>query len=248
MLRALLVVASLAALSGARSGPQEPVQESTPATPERFRWNVLFAIADDWGWPHAGVLGDGAARTPTFDGLAASGVLFDRAFVSSPSCTPSRNAILTGQHFFRLGEGANLWSTLGPEHEVYPLLLEDAGYHVGHWRKAWGRATGRPSAASGTPRAGATGRSRPSSKRAPRTRHSASGSGRAIRIGPTCARRARRAGSTPPTWTCRRPTRTRRSSAVTSRTTSRRSSASTPTWAARWRCSRSVARSSAPSS
>ena len=25
-----------------------------------------------------------------------------------------------------------------PEHEVYPLLLEDAGYHVGHWRKAWG--------------------------------------------------------------------------------------------------------------
>ena len=138
ILRVLLVAASLAALSGARSGSQEQARGAAPQTSEGPRWNVLFAIADDWGWPHAGVLGDSAARTPTFDGLAAGGVLFDRAFVSSPSCTPSRNAILTGQHFFRLGEGANLWSTLGPEHEVYPLLLEDAGYHVGHWRKAWG--------------------------------------------------------------------------------------------------------------
>ena len=27
---------------------------------------------------------------------------------------------------------------MAPEHPVYPSLLEDAGYHVGHWRKAWG--------------------------------------------------------------------------------------------------------------
>ena len=102
ILRVLLVAASLAALSGARSGSQEQARGAAPQTSEGPRWNVLFAIADDWGWPHAGVLGDSAARTPTFDGLAAGGVLFDRAFVSSPSCTPSRNAILTGQHFFRL--------------------------------------------------------------------------------------------------------------------------------------------------
>ena len=102
------------------------------------RPNILFAIADDWGWPHAGALGDDVVRTPTFDRLAAEGAMFERAFVSSPSCTPSRNAVLTGQHFFRLGEGASLWSTLAPAHPVFPLLLEDAGYHVGHWRKAWG--------------------------------------------------------------------------------------------------------------
>lgn len=131
--RSLLVLASLVTVCGA--APRAHQDSAVEAEP---RWNVLFAIADDWGWPHAGVLGDSAARTPTFDRLAASGVLFDSAFVSSPSCTPSRNAILTGQHFFRLGEGANLWSTLGPSHDVYPLMLEDAGYHVGHWRKAWG--------------------------------------------------------------------------------------------------------------
>jgi len=102
------------------------------------RPNILFCIADDWGWPHAGVYGDGVVKTPTFDRLAREGVVFDHAYVSSPSCTPSRNAILTGQHHWRLEEGANLHSTLDASIPVYPLLLGDAGYHVGHWRKCWG--------------------------------------------------------------------------------------------------------------
>jgi arylsulfatase A-like enzyme len=100
--------------------------------------NILFCIADDWGWPHAGVYDDPVVLTPTFDCIAREGILFDHAFVSSPSCTPSRNAILTGQYHWRLEEGANLWSTLDVKFPVFPLLLEKAGYHVGHWRKCWG--------------------------------------------------------------------------------------------------------------
>jgi N-sulfoglucosamine sulfohydrolase len=102
------------------------------------RPNILFAIADDWGWPHAGAYGDPVVATPTFDRLAREGVLFEHAYVSSPSCTPSRNAILTGQAFWRLAEGANLHSTLDAAQPVYPLLLEAAGYHIGHWRKSFG--------------------------------------------------------------------------------------------------------------
>ncbi|MGE0145214.1 MAG: sulfatase [Planctomycetota bacterium] len=102
------------------------------------RPNILFAMADDWGWPHAGALGDDVVATPNFDRIAREGVLFDHAFVSSPSCTPSRNAILTGQHFWRLGEGANLHSTLDVAHPTFIGALRDAGYLVGHWRKAWG--------------------------------------------------------------------------------------------------------------
>ncbi len=102
------------------------------------RPNILFCIADDWGWPHAGVYGDPVVETPTFDRIAREGVLFDRAFVASPSCTPSRNSILTGQMFYRLEEGANLWSTLKTKFPVYPLLLEKAGYQLGRWRKSWG--------------------------------------------------------------------------------------------------------------
>jgi len=100
--------------------------------------NILFAIADDWGWPHAGAYGDPVVQTPAFDRLAMEGVLFNHAYISSPSCTPSRNAILTGQYHWRLGPGANLWSTLDPSTPVYPLILEDAGYKIGRFRKSWG--------------------------------------------------------------------------------------------------------------
>ncbi len=102
------------------------------------RPNILFCIADDWGWPHAGAYGDSVVQTPAFDRLAREGILFENAFVTAPSCTPCRNSILTGQWHWRLEEGGNLWSTLHPKFPVYPLLLEDAGYSVGHWRKAWG--------------------------------------------------------------------------------------------------------------
>ncbi len=102
------------------------------------RPNILFCIADDWGWPDASAYGNGSVKTPTFDRLASEGVLFDNAFVAATSCTPSRNCILTGQWVWRLGEGANQRSTLHPQFPVFPLLLRDAGYHVGHWRKAWG--------------------------------------------------------------------------------------------------------------
>ncbi len=102
------------------------------------RPNILFCIADDWGWPHANAYGDKVVNTPAFNRLASEGILFENAFVSSPSCTPSRNAILTGQFHWRLQEGANLWSTLDVKHPVYPLLLEKVGYHVGYWRKSFG--------------------------------------------------------------------------------------------------------------
>lgn len=111
--------------SAARSEPDRPV-------------SILFAIADDWGCPDAGAYGSPAARTPTFDRLADEGALFTRAFCAAPSCTPSRNAILTGQAPHRLGAGANLWSELSPAYEVYPDLLEQAGYRTGRMRKGYG--------------------------------------------------------------------------------------------------------------
>jgi arylsulfatase A-like enzyme len=105
------------------------------------RPNILFCIADDWGWPHAGAYGDPVVKTPTFDRIAAEGALFQHAHVSSPSCTPCRNSIMTGQWHWRLGEGANLYGTLRQELEVYAHLLGDAGYHTGSWRKSFGPGT-----------------------------------------------------------------------------------------------------------
>jgi N-sulfoglucosamine sulfohydrolase len=102
------------------------------------RPNFLFAIADDWGWPHASAYGDQVVQTPAFDRIAREGVLFDNAFVSSPSCTPSRGAILTGQHFWRLKAGANLWCIFPNESPSYVEVLQQHGYTAGHAGKAWG--------------------------------------------------------------------------------------------------------------
>ena len=105
---------------------------------DQGRPNILFAISDDQSWPHAGAYGDKIVKTPVFDRIAREGVLLTHAFVSAPSCTPSRAAILTGQDFWRLEEGASLMGTLPKKFEVYPDLLETAGYFVGFSGKGWG--------------------------------------------------------------------------------------------------------------
>jgi len=112
------------------------------------RPNILFAIADDWSWPHAGAHGDTAVRTPAFDRLAREGVLFAQAYTAAASCTPSRGAILTGQWPHRLEAGVNLWSHLDQKFRCYPDLLQAAGYRIGCCRKGWG-----PGSLEGTGRA-----------------------------------------------------------------------------------------------
>ena len=103
------------------------------------RPNVLFCMADDWGWPHAGAYGDEGIKTPNFDRIAREGMLFNHTYVSSPSCTPSRNALITGKYHWQLDSGANLWSELPVEHESFVHLLADAGYVIGQNRaKTWG--------------------------------------------------------------------------------------------------------------
>lgn len=95
------------------------------------RPNILFCLADDWGWPHASCLGDSVIKTPAFDRIVKEGVLFRNAHCAAPSCSPSRAAILTGQWPWRLGDGANLRGSMDKRFKVYPDLLEKAGYYVG---------------------------------------------------------------------------------------------------------------------
>ena len=134
---AILVLASFFVCDGASTA-----EAANASGLEQSRPNILFAIADDWGWPHAGAYGDPVLKTPTFDRLTREGVLFHHAYVSSPSCTPSRGAILTGQWHWRLEGAGNLWSVFPDKFDTYPEILQKAGYAVGHSRKAWG--PGRP--------------------------------------------------------------------------------------------------------
>lgn len=69
-----------------------------------FRPNILFCVSDDQSYTHTGANGDPVVKTPAFDRVAREGIRFTRAFCDAPSCGPSRSAILTGQHIWRLEE------------------------------------------------------------------------------------------------------------------------------------------------
>ncbi|MBN2450295.1 MAG: sulfatase [Lentisphaeria bacterium] len=110
------------------------------------RPNILFAFADDWGRyasAYRRVEGDRTPNalidTPNVDRVAREGVLFTNAFVPAPSCTPCRSSLLAGRYFWQTGLGAILqcavWDDAIPS---YPLILEEAGYHIGYTYKAWG--------------------------------------------------------------------------------------------------------------
>lgn len=101
------------------------------------RPNILFAMADDQSWLHTSFAGDPTTSTPNFDRVAREGLYFTHCFSACPSCTPSRSAILTGQDIWRLQQAGVLYGSIPPETPLFPLALEDAGYHVGYTGKGW---------------------------------------------------------------------------------------------------------------
>lgn len=102
------------------------------------RPNILFVIADDWGFGHAGAYGASWVKTPNFDRVAREGVLFMNCFTSNPKCSPCRASILTGRNTWQLKEAVNHMSIFPSDFPVYPDLLEKAGYMVGLTGKGWG--------------------------------------------------------------------------------------------------------------
>lgn len=113
------------------------------------RPNILFCFADDWG-RYASIYGEieshpspnQVVKTPNIDRVARRGTLFRRAYVNAPSCTPCRSALLSGRYFFNTGRAAILqgaqWDSSIPS---FPLLLKDAGYHIGETYKVWSPGT-----------------------------------------------------------------------------------------------------------
>ena len=113
---------------------------ATPATwaATNDRPNVLFIIFDDWGWRDAGAYGSTWVKTPNFDRVAREGVLFKHAFTSNPKCSPCRASILTGRNSWQLREAVSHNGYFPAGFEVFPDLLEKAGYTVGLTGKGWG--------------------------------------------------------------------------------------------------------------
>jgi arylsulfatase A-like enzyme len=103
--------------------------------------NIIFILTDDQGYGDLGRHGHPLLKTPHTDRLHDESVRFDNFYVS-PSCSPTRAALLTGMHEFRNG----VTHTRAPREHLWkdatllPQLLKTAGYktgHIGKWHLGW---------------------------------------------------------------------------------------------------------------
>ncbi|MFH4969489.1 sulfatase [Gaetbulibacter sp. M240] len=122
--------------------------------------NVVILFVDDWGWSDVGYRND-RFYTPNIDQLKSDGMEFVRAYIPTPTCSPSRASLLTGKEAIRLemprhiehknkdgtnDEKYNYWKNDPanmpsinwlPLHEItYAEVLKDQGYFnnfIGKW-------------------------------------------------------------------------------------------------------------------
>ena len=125
-----------------------PVAVAAAAEPTA-RPNVLFIIADDASC-HFGAYRCSWAKTPNIDALAASGIVFDNAYVPTSKCSPCRAGLLTGRNPWQLEEAANHWPTFPPKFMAFTEVLAANGIGCGAKGKVWGPGVAKT--ADGAPR------------------------------------------------------------------------------------------------
>jgi N-acetylglucosamine-6-sulfatase len=99
--------------------------------------NFLVILIDDLRYDEFGAGGHPYMKTPNVDRLADEGALFERAFHTTPICSPNRASIVTGQYASRHGIIDNV-ARDAMSHRLpnYHLELRKAGYetaHIGKW-------------------------------------------------------------------------------------------------------------------
>ena len=98
------------------------------------RPNILVVIGDDIGWKDYGCYGHPSIRTPNIDALAAAGLKFTHAFLTTSSCSPSRISILSGRYPHQTG-AEDLHMRLPAGGVFISTPLREAGYFTGHMLK-----------------------------------------------------------------------------------------------------------------
>lgn len=105
---------------------------SATAAQNPTRPNILWIKIEDWS-PDLSCYGTKGIHTPNVDKLATQGIRYERAFTTSPVCSTSRSAMMTG--FYQNYIGAEQHRTADKKPLPYgirpiPHLLKDAGYYT----------------------------------------------------------------------------------------------------------------------
>lgn len=93
--------------------------------------NIVWIMAEDISTELA-CYGHPAVKTPNLDHLAGQGIRYTHAFCTAPSCTPSRNAMMTGVYQTKTDTQDQRRRGITLPTEIKPIthLLRRAGYHT----------------------------------------------------------------------------------------------------------------------
>ncbi|XP_077513067.1 uncharacterized protein LOC144124306 [Amblyomma americanum] len=102
--------------------------------------HIVYLLADDMGWDDVSFHGSSQIPTPNLDALAADGVILNSLY-AQPSCSPSREALMSGRYPIRTGlhglpiQASEPWG-LPLDVRILPQYLQELGYEthlVGKW-------------------------------------------------------------------------------------------------------------------
>lgn len=113
-------------LASARLTGASEVPKRSPARP-----NVVIVTMDTLRADHVGCYGDQQVQTPTIDGLAHDGVLYERAISQVPLTWPSHASILTGTYPFQNGVQDFTALPLASQFRTLAQSFHTAGYTTG---------------------------------------------------------------------------------------------------------------------
>jgi choline-sulfatase len=101
-----------------------------PVAPPKFvpRPNVVLITIDTLRADHVGCYGAQSVKTPTLDGLAHDGIVFERAISQVPLTWPSHAVILTGTYPFQNGVQDFTGQPLAPQFRSVAQAFKRAGY------------------------------------------------------------------------------------------------------------------------
>lgn len=124
-----LLTIALPVVLAASTGYCAATKKPAPEKP-----NIIFLLTDDQRWDSVGFMGEKIGQTPNLDKLAADGVTFNQAYVTSAICTPSRACYMLGQFERKHGINFNSGTSMSAEAwaKSYPVLLRNAGYFTGY--------------------------------------------------------------------------------------------------------------------
>ncbi len=114
---------------------RETIENTLPvidATAPDSPLNILLIFPEDLGL-QIGPYADTQIPTPGIDRLAKGGMVFDNAYCTSATCSPSRSSLFSGQYPHQNGHLglADYGYSMHPGTQIFPQLLKDAGYTTG---------------------------------------------------------------------------------------------------------------------